>query len=100
MKQKMIELAEIARNGYHEQQTFVVEKYSDGTEVCLADVTTKQINPNWPACKQPGDTVVFIRMPEGMKPRSQQVECKFDPNKPPQPKLSMNPDTPNRMRIW
>jgi hypothetical protein len=101
MKQKLIDLAEVARNGYHEQQTFVVEKYSDGTEVCLADISTKEINPLWPACKQPGDTVVFIRMPEGMKPRSQQqVECKFDPDKPPTPPLSFDPDTPNRRYVW
>jgi guanylate kinase len=75
-KQKMIELAEIARNGYREPQTYVVERYSNGLEVCLADVNTKAINHNWPQCKQPGDTVVIINMPAGMKPRRERVSYK------------------------
>jgi hypothetical protein len=98
-KEKLIELRELAVHGHHEPEAYIVEKYDDGTEVCI-DILTKEINHSWPHCRKDGDTVVFIRMPEGMKPRSQQVECKFDPNKPPTPPLSLDPDVKHRMKIW
>jgi hypothetical protein len=98
-KQKMIELAEIARNGYHEPEAYIVEKYDDGTEVCI-DILTKEINHSWPHCRNDGDTVVYLKMPAGRPPRKAKVSYKAANNKPKNAPFSTDANNPDRRPVW